>query len=440
MALSFTHPGSSKGDDTPHWKMSFRLKALMGDRRLIDCSLSYSYFDFEDEKRTSLPFPFSVPLSQWRPWATIADSKSPSLWIIARHPDYTHNYYDYNDLIALDQDNRLWHRRLMPGPQAETGWFAVTERGGPGPVWSAPFSLAALSVTPGNLFLFVASEGRLYVSWPSPSGKWSDGWTEISVYVYPDTIFGIPDTTAPQIPIALSPGAKVFAAPAADSTDGVDLYVVAGDGNFYSHRNWHAYDVGPWRKIDVNGFSVSTEAEFQVAGDALFTLDTAGALWAATVDHSDAHIAPAWQNIGRAGVPVARFAATCSPDECRMAMIERSGDVWVGSYVNGHIAEWVALSRPDGFLASRDGGPAWAMPSTGRFDLFTSGSDGLVYAAHWDAGKPVSEAAPWSTIGQGSQPFSSRPSGGITAICRVNGQIEVFAQGGDGEIARTWWS
>ena len=30
MTLSLTHPASSKGDDTPHWKMSFRLFALIG--------------------------------------------------------------------------------------------------------------------------------------------------------------------------------------------------------------------------------------------------------------------------------------------------------------------------------------------------------------------------------------------------------------------------
>ena len=48
MSIALSHPASSDGDDRPHWKMSFRLFALMGDRVLRACTLSGSFCEFKD--------------------------------------------------------------------------------------------------------------------------------------------------------------------------------------------------------------------------------------------------------------------------------------------------------------------------------------------------------------------------------------------------------
>src|SRR5213075_1143208 len=109
MSLSLTHPGSSKGDGTPHWKMSFTLFALMGDRVVRACSLCGSAFEFKDDRRTSSLFPFSIKLLAWRPWETIKDHKSPIFWLLSKQPDSSFSHLSYSDLLAVDSAGRLWH-------------------------------------------------------------------------------------------------------------------------------------------------------------------------------------------------------------------------------------------------------------------------------------------------------------------------------------------
>jgi hypothetical protein len=146
--------------------------ALMGDRLLRPCSLSFSYFEFEDERRSSPAFPFSIAMSEWRPWVAVRDHKSPVFWIVAGRPDFSEVYYDYLDLLAIS-GGRLWHRRLMPCLEREVGWLPVTQGGGAvgdEPELGGQFFAAAASAQPGSLFLAVQSGGALFANEPSPSG------------------------------------------------------------------------------------------------------------------------------------------------------------------------------------------------------------------------------------------------------------------------------
>ena len=196
MTLALSHPASTKGDDTPHWKMSFTLRARWVTGRSE--TAPYRSPHSSSSMISGLPVLSLSPslFPTRRPWAQIKNSKTPNFWMIARHPDFANYYYDYNDLLALDQSGRLWHRRLMSCQADETGWFPVTASGSGGPDLSGWFSASAVSAQPQRLFLLVQSRGSLFVSWPSPSGDWADGWKALDVSIYPDGLFGLPDTNA----------------------------------------------------------------------------------------------------------------------------------------------------------------------------------------------------------------------------------------------------
>ena len=261
MSLTFTHPGSTDGDDTPSWKMSFGLKALTGDRSLIDCALSFSSFSFEDNRRTSIAFPFSVPLKRWRPWQKIDRSMPPLHWTIAAQAPHDVAHFDYKDLLIVDAQYALWHRRLKPCLAAETAWFKVTDAPGAAPDFSRAFSIAALTPAPGELYVFVVSADGLFVAWPSASGAWTNPWHLEAPYVYPDGLFGAPDTSAPAIPIALDATTRVVTTFSPGIPGRIDLYLSGADGHFYSHSGWPAAGAGPWRRIDVQGFTVARNAD-----------------------------------------------------------------------------------------------------------------------------------------------------------------------------------
>jgi hypothetical protein len=439
MTLSLSHPASSNGDDTPHWQMSFSLKALLGDRTVRDCSLSFSYFNFEDKNRKSGPFPFSVSLSEWRPWKPIDNHKNPAFWMIAAQPSFEKYYYDYVDLLVLDQDGQLWNRRLKSCLDAETGWFKVGRSGGDGPDFSKPFSAVAISAQPGQLFLFVQSEGSLFAAWPSPAGEWSSGWVKLDVHIYPDGIFGIPDTTAPPIAVTLNSSSRVIGKTSSVSTDGAELIVSASDGNFYSHPDWHLYDQEAWRKIDVNGFSVLEEVDFSGAGDFLLALDNRRQLWAAAIDHSNRHISPHWEKISAPGFSVSRFTVACIDGGCQI-LVAGQAEIWAAGYQVGSAPAWVLLNQPNTFIVSPEAALTWAAPYPGHLDFFTIGTDGKVYTIGWDSGSGWSSNLSWVSIGEDTDGFEAHPGGGISSFSRVSRQVEVFAQSKDQELFKSWWS
>jgi len=442
MTLLLKHPASSKGDDTPHWKMSFSLFALMGDRVVRPCSLSYSYFEFEDDKRTAPLCAFSIALFEWRPWDAISDHKSPTFWMIGRQPDFTKAYYDYSDLLAIDPAGRLWHRRLMPCAAEETGWFAVTQGKGSGPDepdLSQTFFAAAVSAQPTTLYLAVQSQGTLFASRPSSSGTWTEGWKRIDIWTYPDGIFGLPDTSGAPVPVSLSRSSPVVGIPSSSPFGGVELTLLGADGNFYSRTTFQPDDTGAWRKINVSGFASLFDAEFVVTGDYLLALASDLSLWAAVVDHSGNHISPAWEKVTTVDFAVSRFTASSHQDSCQIVATTTSGGVRAATYRPGTPTAWLVIDLP-GTGPAPGASLASAAPGAGHGMFFVTDTDGKVYSIDWESSADWTPGSSWSEVAPGGKGIEARAAGGIAAMSRVNGQVELFAQSKDNTLLKAWWS
>jgi hypothetical protein len=442
MTLLLTHPASSKGDDTPHWKMSFSLFALMGDRIVRPCSLSYSYFEFKDDKRTAPRFPFSIALFEWRSWDGIKDHKSPTFWMIGRHPDFTRAYFDYSDLLAIDPAGQLWHRRLKPCAAEETGWFTVTQGKGSGadePDLSKTFFAVAVSAEPATLYLAVQSQGMLFASQPSPSGAWTEGWKHVDIWIFPDKIFGIPDTSGAPIPVSLSGSSPVAGNASSSPFGGVELTVLGADGNFYSRTTLQPVDTGAWRRIEVGGFAPLFGAEFVVIGDFLLVLAGDRSLWVAVVDHSVNHIAPTWEKVTPADFAVSRFTAASLQGSCQIMVATTFGGVRAATYRPGSLVAWFEIDLPG--IAPAPGSPlASAAPTSEQAKFFATGGDGKVYSVDWKSSVDWMPGMSWSEVAPDGKGIEARITGGIAAVSRVNGQVEIFAQSKDSSLVKTWWS
>jgi hypothetical protein len=230
----------------------------------------------------------------------------------------------------------------------------------------------------------------------------------------------------------------VFSAIDSLSGGGIDLCLAAADGNLYLHSNWQPADTGPWRKIEVGGFKLAPGADFQIAGGNVFGLSVDGALWMSAIDQPVLGLGMAWQELSAPGFVVTRFAVGCDGADCHIAIIGLSGDVWVSEYVSGRDSVWVPLDQPDGFLASPYADLVWTTSLPGRWDLFTRSDDGLIYSVE-RGDVDLAPAPAWSLIG-GSTTFVTKPSGGLAAVCRAKGQIEVFGQASEGALVGTWFS
>lgn len=442
MTLSITHPASTEGADTPHWKMSFKLCALMGDRMLRPCTLSGAAFEFVDNKRTAPRFRFSIALFEWRPWVTIPDHKSPVFWQLAKQPDFTRAFFDYSDLIVIDTLGQMWHRRLMSCAAAETGWHLVGPTGGVGvdsPDWSKAFLLDAVSVQPSVLFLAVQSRGTLFARQPSPQGDWTAPWSRLDVWVYPDAIFGIPDTSGPPVPVALSALSPVAAWPSTATAGAVDLMVLAADANFYSRTTYGTPDTGPWRRIDVTGFSPLFGVPFEVGGHSIFALASDRSLWAAQVDVSDDHVTPQWEKLSASDFAVRCFAVTCLQGAFQIVVVTTVGGVRAMNHQQGVPSGWVLVNLP-GTAASLTAPLAATTPSTERAMFFATGADSKVYTLDWMASLEQVPPLAWAEVAIDGKGVTARNTAGLAAVSRVSGQAEVYAQTSDGGLSKAWWS
>jgi hypothetical protein len=440
MTLFLKHPSSEKGGKEPHWKMTFSLKALMGDRTLRDCALVFAGFEFEDEKRASPVFPFSVSMSEWRPWEPVTDHKAPGFWTIARAPDTSAHYSDHTDLFALDVDRKLWHRKLGPCDAIGGPWSAIAaDPATGGPDLTSPFSAAAALAKTGSLTLFVLSQASLFAAQPSPAGAWTGGWAKLDLHTFPDLILGIPNSGAPPVPVPLGAASSLIVAPSKRSLDGVKVVVQGADGHFYSHPDWRPGDGSPWRKIEVNGISILPGAEFQAVEEMLFALDKNGALWAAAVDHSILHLTPVWEKVTLDGTSVRHFAAVRGVGAWQIVIVTANGGASTGTYVPGGPATWFQRNLPGGASVTSSA-VASAQPAAGRAMFFAAGSDARVYSITCNAGGGWSSETAWAPAELDSQTFKPSPDGRLAAITRVIGQVELFAQADDQSLHKAWWS
>jgi len=440
MTITMTHPAASTaGNDTPHWKMSFTLRALIGDRTVRDCSLSFSFFEFVDDKRRSWAFPFSVVLAEWRPWEVASDDKPLAWWTIAHHRPFSTDYHDATDLIGLDDTGLLWHRRLKSCRADEDQWFVLPAGGGAGPNLSTPMLASAVSAQPGSLVFFLQSGGRLFAASPSQVGPFTAGWLPLDVFIYPDGVFGLPDPSAPPIPIALAASSPFVAIPSSVSADGIEIYVLGGDGQIYSHPDWRMNDAGPWRKIEVAPFASLFGQGFLVAGDRLLILADDGTVWATAVDHTTLHLIPAWDKLPALGV-VDQVSATWEDDgACQVVAATTDGRLLATTYHPGNSSAWVELDLP-GTIVAPGSTLASALPSAGSSQFFAAGADGRIYTITVDSSAGWSTSLAWSSVEPDPPPFTPRAGGNLAAASRVNGQVEVFAQDVDRKLFRAWWS
>ncbi|MFI7669510.1 hypothetical protein [Nocardia sp. NPDC049526] len=51
--IDLWHRAVGDGDDEPDWNMCFRMKALLGDSTLRECTLSFAAMDFDEDLRST---------------------------------------------------------------------------------------------------------------------------------------------------------------------------------------------------------------------------------------------------------------------------------------------------------------------------------------------------------------------------------------------------
>ena len=428
MSLTFTHPASTKGDDTPEWSASFTLKALMGDRTLKDCALTMSSLHFEDARRSSGPLPFVVTLSRWADWAQVGDTPVVASWLLAGQPAYDVGWQDHHDLFVLNTQRRLWYRRLSCG--ATAGAWIQVDAAGTAPDWSQPFSWAGRSDRSGRVDLFVVTEGRLLARSTDVDGRWSPRWTDVA------------PTTADLFisePVPLGPGSVIAAVEGGGvlGGGGVDLYLTGTDGDLYTYADWHPGDEGLWQSIDASDFTLAPGVPIQVAGGQLLALADDGSLWCRSLT-STFVLGDGWRRLEGPGFRVTRMAVGGTADRLHLAVGASTGQVSVGERAASGPVTWVAPAPPDGWTPAPTTDLVWARPGPGQWWLFACGIDGSVRSVIRSDND--SSAATWQTVGAAATAVALNPAGLLAATCRAKGMIELFAETSSGGLSWAWWS
>jgi hypothetical protein len=291
-----------------------------------------------------------------------------------------------------------------------------------------------MSLWPKHLLFVAASGGALFWTSFDAAGKWMK-WAKIDPFVFPVNIFGIPDTTVPPIPVSPATHTSVFCGPSSQSSDGIELYFVGGDGHLYGHLDWRQWDGSAWRKVEISGFAVRPGGDGQVTADRLFMLSTTGELWSAQANRSVLELSPVWEMVSFPGLSIRRFSVAIDAGATHVVATASDGSVWVALAPITEPASWTPLGRPGGSPVPEHASVAWAIPYAGRLDVFAVASNGFLYTA-------TRERTSWSGWHQpieGGQGFAAAARGPVI-VQRVNRQVEVFVQSRDGDLARTWWS
>ena len=237
LTLTLAHRAIGDGDDEAEWQMRFTLKALMGDRSLRDCVVSFPGAGFDEDRRIVGPLPFVIPRGRWSKWEPVPDSRNPRLWMLAERPPWERYYDARSDLIALDQSSRLWHRGLDACLSLSTPWQPVD--GSDAPDLSRPFRMQAVATYPGSVYLLVLSDGVLRAASPGAGGKWG-AWMKIEPWVQPPEIFGLPGPAPSPVPVTLAPQGPLVATLSATSQDGLAIYLLGADGHLYGQDDWRS--------------------------------------------------------------------------------------------------------------------------------------------------------------------------------------------------------
>jgi hypothetical protein len=438
MTIEIKHPATSDGDDDPEWKMSFSLKALMGDYRLYDCALSFTYCHFKDERRSSGALPFTVQVSRWRNWQPLLENATFDFWQVALQSGYETYYYDYFDLLAIDASRNLLHRKVATCAASSTDWKVLGDTGSI-PLFKPPFSCYSLSTQPGNLFVFAITEAKLF--WHG--GDFSAKWISLEPQTILHTIFGLPVPNAPPIPVPLSLQSQVFATASTDFLQGIlDLYISGADGNFYSLTAWYPHSTQYWRKIETSGvFTPLLGDTFFVCANHLFTLDNQHRLWVGKLEPGDLSITPSWVQLTSNSIKVNSFVIAQKGTLITLLLNTNAGEIHAAPFTSAdQPLVWERVGASVNFLAFPQAKIVWAVPREGHLDIFTTKQDGKIYTTYWEASQGWETNHNWFLLEPNSQTFTTTTPTNIVALNRVKNQLEIVTQGTDLRMWKTWWT
>jgi hypothetical protein len=435
MTITISHPATSDGDDDPEWKMSFSLKALLGDLRLYDCAVSFSDCHFKDQRRSIGPLPFSVPTNNWRRWAAQENEPAFASWRPAARPDWRQFYYDHIDALAADRDGRLWHRALRSCPRPDSMWRPVAPLS-PSVRFSDAVSVYALSAYPRSLCLFAVIDGALHTCFaPEFDDVWRNkGWTPVRAE-HTVTIFGLELPNVPPQPVVLAVDCRIVARPAPEGWNYFDVFVQAADRHLYAAPGWYSGSTDLWRRIKtVPDVTPLPGAAFEVTDDRIFLLDTQRSLWTTPFDRADRTPNPDWSRISPDGREIVSFTVLKEGGLYKLLAIDTNGQV-LAAHFDRNVLTWETAGGP-GFVASPVG-LSWAVPEDGELYVFARGLDGKIYTTHW---RVSGVWTIWRIVDPVGHSFEADEVSPVYACSRVKGQIELFVTAKDGKRWKTWWS
>lgn len=431
-------------DSDTEWKMTFTLKALMGDRSLKPCTMRFAPLSkhyFRQGSRNTGPIPFSVQLLQWRKWKKIDDTSRMKHWMIAGQPGNIFFYFNYADQLGIDKENILWHRKLG-SCDAVSSWTDLNSNDDE-PALAQPFSFFSFSTQPGYLFLFLISRGFLYARWLVPGQSWSSQpWTKLNISYQPKKILLPGNTVPPPLPVPLWPLSFVYATFINSSVTTPAVYVSGMEGNIYVSFKWPLDGQGYWRKIETASvFNLLHTITFRVAGNFLFAVDVKRSLWQYAVPDKEEIIPGLWEQLPATPFMLESFVAAAFNEVLQLIACSTEGTIWAIRLDAGlGSAIWQRIGQNINFKASDGAQVSYASPVQGRLDIFIAGIDDKIYSTWWTEASGWENDHNWAVVAEDSQQFKASESGNIAAISRVNGQVEIYATDSDENIWKNWWS
>jgi hypothetical protein len=423
LTIELAHRAIEDGDDEAEWEVSFSLKALMGDHTLRDCALSFTAAQFDEDRRSSIPLPFSIVTDRWRPWESVPDSRMFETVALVQLPPWERFYYDHGDLLTATPHRQMQDRRLEPCLERQARWAPIPDAPG-GPEFTASCTVRAFSRFPGDIVAVVLDSGKLFRSSPDRDGRWA-AWTREE-----PTLSGNP----PESVVLAMPG-NVYAGPSHKSAQGIELLVTGADGHLYAHYDLHLFSPEPWRRLEVAEFTLKRDGDCVLAEEQLFVLDTQGALWLAAVDRSP--LLPTdleWVRVSLPDFPIANFTVVPYSTPARLLAISTDGQAWDATLPIGRSPEWTLLGRPSGAPLPLAVRIACTPTLPGRLDIFVV-VGGVPYTNTWrDPGW-----GGWHRAGAEPQGFRAADRTPLL-LNRVNRQLELYVESVDGDLFRTWWS
>ena len=115
------------------------------------------------------------------------------------------------------------------------------------------------------------------------------------------------------------------------------------------------------------------------------------------------------------------------------------GIVWA-IRLDNIIGTWQRVGQNIDFKTLAGAQVSYASAIPGRLDIFIVGTDEKLYGTWWTEATGWENDHNWSMVAGDSQTFKMSKDGNLTAISRVNGQIEIYSTDSDQNMWKNWWS